>query len=179
MLQRAHLIRNGSVQARLVGGALLGLSDSLKLASEVKMTEAERNLGNAWFEEVWNKGRREAIADLLAPDAVLHEAGMDSVGPQGFYEFFDRMNAAFSDVRITIQDTISEGDRICVRWTCSCKHTGDALGHPPTQKTVHLTGITIMRIANGKLAEGWQNWDMLGMLEQIHERNRAATYVAR
>jgi hypothetical protein len=61
------------------------------LSTEAPMTEQERELGRRWFDEVWNKGRREAIAELLSPDSVLHEAGIDSKGPDGFYPLFDRL----------------------------------------------------------------------------------------
>ena len=142
------------------------------------MTELERGLGARWFEEVWNKGRREAIAEMLAPRAVLHEGDVDCVGPEGFYSLFDRLHAAFSDFRITVDDTLAEGDRVCVRWTCSCKHTGDGLGMPATGKMVHMTGISILRVAEGRLAEGWQNWDMLGLLEQIRGSERSGTYAS-
>ena len=142
------------------------------------MTELDRSLGTRWFEEVWNKGRREAIAEMFAPDGVLHEGETEAVGPEGFYLFFDRLNPALSEFRVTVHDTIAEGDQACVRWSCSCKHTGDALGMPATQKTVHVTGISIIRIANGQMVEGWQNWDMLGILEQIRESERSATYVS-
>ena len=49
------------------------------------MTDYERHLGSRWFEEVWNKGRREAIAEMLAPNAVLHEGATDTAGAEGFY----------------------------------------------------------------------------------------------
>jgi steroid delta-isomerase-like uncharacterized protein len=142
------------------------------------LTNEERNLGARWFEEVWNQQRREAIEEMMAPDAVLHEAGRDSVGPAAFHEFYDRLNSAFSNIRITVHDTIIDGDRACLRWEASLKHTGDGLGLPPTQKTIHVTGITIVRIANNKLVEAWQNWDMMGMMEQIHDKGRSATYVS-
>ena len=142
------------------------------------MTEADRGLGIRWFEEVWNRGRRSAIVEMLPPDGVLHEGETDCVGPEGFYPFFDRLNAAFSEFRVTVHDVIAEGDRACLRWTCICKHTGDGLGVPPTQKTVHVTGVSIMRVANGRIAEAWQNWDMLGMLEQIQGSSRSKTYVS-
>lgn len=142
------------------------------------MTDLDRGLGTRWFEEVWNKGRRAAIVEMLAPNAVLHEGDRDSVGPEGFYEFFDRLNAAFSEFQVTVHDTFAEGDRECVRWSCSCKHTGDALGMPATHKTVRVTGISIVRISDGRMVEGWQNWDMLGMLEQIQGSGRSATYVS-
>ncbi|HLK65290.1 MAG TPA: ester cyclase [Bryobacteraceae bacterium] len=140
------------------------------------MTDLERGLGTRWFDEVWNQGRRESIAEMLAPAAVLHEGGADCVGAEGFYPFFDRLHGAFSNFRVTVQDTIVEGDRACVRWACSCTHTGDTLGMPATHKTVHFTGISILRIADGRLVEGWQNWDMLGMLEQIQGAAKSATY---
>jgi steroid delta-isomerase-like uncharacterized protein len=142
------------------------------------MTEEERSLGKRWFETVWNEGRRNAIPEMLAPDAVLHEAGQDSVGPEGFYPLFDRMQAAMEDIHTTVHDTIAEGDQICVRCSFSGKHSGPGLGMPASGKTIHVTGITIMRIADGKAVEGWQNWDMLGLMEQIQGGTRAATYVA-
>jgi steroid delta-isomerase-like uncharacterized protein len=142
------------------------------------MTQAERELGQRWFEEVWNRGRREAIPEMLAPDGVLHEAGLDSVGPDGFYPFFDRLNATLSEIRITVHDTIAAGHRICVRWSCTGKHTGPGLGFPPTGKTVHVTGISILRVAGGMMVEGWQNWDMLGLMEQIRGGGKGATYIA-
>ena len=142
------------------------------------MTQEERNLAYSWFEEVWNKGRRDAIPELMARDAVLHEGGADSVGPDGFYPFFDRFHAALSEIHVTVHDTVAEGDRICTRWSFTGKHTGSGLGIPPTGKTVHVTGMGIIRVAGGKLVEGWQNWDMLGMLNQIQDAAKPRTYVA-
>jgi steroid delta-isomerase-like uncharacterized protein len=141
------------------------------------MTGQDRNLGTRWFDEVWNKGRREAIAEMLAPDAVLHEGGLDSVGPEGFYPLFDRIRNAFSQIQTTVHDTFAEGDRICIRWSFQAKHSGPGLGIPPSGKNVDATGITIMRIDSGKAVEGWQNWDMLGMLDQIRGGAKAPTYV--
>jgi steroid delta-isomerase-like uncharacterized protein len=142
------------------------------------MTDSARKLVVRWFDEVWNKKRREVIAEILAPDAVLHESGSDSVGPEGFYAFFDRFHAAFSDFEIVVHDTIAEDDRVCARWTCRCKHTGDALGMPATQKTIQMTGISIICVVDGRFVEGWQNWDMLGMLQQIQGAQPASTYVS-
>lgn len=142
------------------------------------MTESERDLGRRWFETVWNQGRRDAIAEMLAPDAVLHEAGEDSVGPDGFYPFFDRMHAMFSDFHVTVRDSIAEGDKICLRWSCEAKHIGAGLGLEATGATISVTGLTLLRTGNGRILEGWQNWDMLGMLEQLRGERKSATYIA-
>jgi steroid delta-isomerase-like uncharacterized protein len=141
------------------------------------MKEIDRGLGTRWFEEVWNKLRREAIAEMLAPDCEIHDGELDTRGPEGFYPFFDRMCATLSDLRITVMDNIAEGNLLCVRWVCTAKHTGDGLGVPPTGRTINVTGITIVRVADGKVVEAWQNWDMLGMMEQIKGVGKSATYI--
>jgi predicted ester cyclase len=141
------------------------------------MTESERGLGRRWFELVWNQGRREAIAELLSPDAVVHDGGTDTTGPEGFYPFYDRLRATFSKLHVHVEDTFADGDKLCVRWSCTGKHTGGGLGVAPTGVTIHVTGISILRVADGRLVEGWQNWDMLGMMEQINGMARSATFI--
>jgi steroid delta-isomerase-like uncharacterized protein len=140
------------------------------------MHEANRDVAARWFEEVWNKGRREAIAEMLSPDAVIHDGAKTGRGPEGFYPFFDRLHAACPDLRIKLEQTIVENDLVCVRWSATMNHTGDGLGMPPTGKTLETTGISIVRVAGGKLVEGWQNWDMLGLMQQIQEGDGAAAF---
>ena len=142
------------------------------------MRDEIRKVGVRWFEEVWNKGRREAIAEMLLPDAVIHDAAKDGKGPEGFYPFFDRLQAACSNIRVNVEQTIVENDLVCVRWSCTMRHTGDGLGLPATGKPLKTTGISIVRVEGDKLVEGWQNWDMLGMMEQITGGGKSATYIA-
>jgi steroid delta-isomerase-like uncharacterized protein len=142
------------------------------------MPEMNKHLAERWFEEVWNQGRREVIREMLAPDAIIQESGEAVKGPEGFYPFFDRMQAAFSDIYVTIHDAIGEANKVCTRWSCTMRHTGGGLGVHPTGKSLETTGISIVRIANGKLVAGWQNWDMLGLMQQIKGEPKAATYLA-
>ena len=141
------------------------------------MTQSERGLGQRWFEQVWNLGWREVIAEILSPNAILHDGASETIGPNGFYPFFDRMGAAFSTLRVDVVETFAEGDRICVRWSCTARHTGDGLGMAATGANIGVTGITIMRVAEEKIVEAWQNWDMLAMMEQIQGFARSATYL--
>lgn len=141
------------------------------------MTDSERDLGRRWFEEIWNMGRRETIAEILAPDAVIHDGGTDSRGPEGFYPFFDRIHASFSNMHVTIEDTFAEGDQICIRWSCAATHSGDGLGIAPTGRTISVTGISIGRVSGGRFVEAWQNWDMLGMMQQLQGGGAVGTYI--
>ena len=137
------------------------------------MTHENRKLAIRWFEEVWNQGRREVIAEMLPPDGVIFDGATASTGPDGFYPFFDRMRDTFSGMHLTIEKTIVEEDHVCVRWSCSMKHTGDGLGIKPTHKTVSITGISIIHFAHGKVVQGWQNWDMFGLMQQLQESANA------
>lgn len=131
-----------------------------------------------WFEEVWNKGRREAIEELLAPNAIFHEGKTAILGPEAFYPFFDRIQSAFSDIHISVQDAITEGEKVCVRWSGTMRHTGDGLGVPPTDEQLDISGIAIMRIDNNRIVESWQNWDKFGLRQLVSQSKLANTYMS-
>ena len=123
-----------------------------------------------WFQEVWNEGRIETVYELFAAEAVAH--GQESAegelrGPQEFERFVQKIRGAFSEIQLTVEDVFATDDKGVLRWSGVMKHTGNALGMPASGRTVRLRGITVVRFANGKIAEGWDNWDQLGMLQQI------------
>jgi steroid delta-isomerase-like uncharacterized protein len=123
-----------------------------------------------WFQEVWNEGKKETIDALLAPDGIgigELENGLPLRGPQEFAPFVERIRGAFPDIKIVIDDIFGADDKVVVRWSATMTHRGDHLGMPATGKAVKMTGITIARIANNQIVEGWDNWDQLGMLKQI------------
>ena len=75
--------------------------------------------------------------------------------------------AAFPDMKVVIDQTIEQGDKVVARWTSTMTHKGEFLGFAPTGKKAIITGTSIQRISNGKIVEGWDNWDQLGLLVQI------------
>jgi steroid delta-isomerase-like uncharacterized protein len=123
-----------------------------------------------WFKEVWNEGRVETIYELL--DEHISGWGQDVPGqeirkPADFVTFFNRIHGAFPDQKLTIEDAFGADDKVVVRWSSEMTHTGDHLGMPATKKKVHVTGITIAQIKNGKIVRGWDNWDQLALMQQI------------
>jgi steroid delta-isomerase-like uncharacterized protein len=132
--------------------------------------EKNIELMRRWFKEVWNEGKTETIHELLAPDAVgvgELEDGRPVHGPAEFIPFVNRIRGAFPDVKIQIEDAFGAGDKVVLRWSATMTHRGDHLGMPATGRPVQMTGITIARILDNKIIEGWDNWDQLGMLKQI------------
>ena len=123
-----------------------------------------------WFEEVWNKGRVEAIDEMFAEDGIAHGLGSEGeklVGPAGFKPFFEQFRGAFPDIQVVIKDTISEGDKVAARWVGKMTHQGDHLGFDASGQSAEITGMSIVRIRDGKIVEGWNNFDMMGLMQQI------------
>ena len=123
-----------------------------------------------WFEEVWNKGRAEAIEEMLAPDCIIHGLGgveADLRGPAAFKPFFARFKGAFPDIQITVEEVIADGDRCACRFTGRMTHQGDHLGVPATGRDVALEAMAVTHWRNGQIVEAWNTVDMLGMLHQI------------
>ncbi len=121
------------------------------------------------YDEVFNKGNLSAADEILAPNYSLHDPAAPKFagGRQAYKRFQARYLKAFPDHRITVEDQIAEGNKVVTRWVARGTHRGDLQGIRPTGKRVTVTGITISRISRGKIAEDWQNWDSLGLLQQL------------
>ena len=135
------------------------------------MSEDNNTLIRRWFEEVWNKGRAEAIDELFAADGVAHgladAAGGELRGPADFKIFHQRFRDSFPDFEVVVEDTISEGDRVAARCTVRGRHQGDALGFGATGQQVEFGGICIVRVSQGQIVEAWNNFDFMSMYQQL------------
>jgi steroid delta-isomerase-like uncharacterized protein len=134
---------------------------------EPAMSAENKALVSRWFEEVWTNGRAELIEELLAADSSVYGLGPDLHGAAAFKPFYAAYRTAFPDVAVRIDDVIAEGDIVAARWTATGTHQGDGLGFPATGKKVRFTGMVFVRVANGKMIEGWNSFDQLGMLQQL------------
>ena len=140
------------------------------------MSEQHQALDNVtlirrWFDEVWNQGRAEAIDELFAEEGVAHgladASGAELRGPAHFRTFHSSFREAFPGIEVMVEDTVSEGDKVAARCTVRGRHEGDTLGLRATQKPVEFTGIAIVRIADGKIVEAWNNFDFMSMYQQL------------
>jgi steroid delta-isomerase-like uncharacterized protein len=135
------------------------------------MSEHNKAFIRRWFEEVWNKGREEAIDEMFAAEAVANglvdESGQPLRGPEGFKPFFRKFREAFPEIEVIVEDAIAEGDRVAARCSVRGRHRGDALGFAATQQPVEFTGMTIARISQGKIVEAWNNFDFMTMFQQL------------
>ncbi len=132
------------------------------------------SLMERWYREVWQENKDETIYELLAPDAVLNGTNGPKEqihGPKEFAAFAEQIRSAFAPTKIVVEDSFGVDDKVVARWSATMIHNGNGLGVPATGKQVRITGTSIARIENGKIVEGWDNWDRLAMLEQIGAYN--------
>jgi steroid delta-isomerase-like uncharacterized protein len=140
--------------------------------------EENIQLMERWFQEVWNEGRIQTVYDLLAPNGVARgqRGGSSEIrGPEEFAKFVHEIRGAFPDTTLQVEDILGAGDKVVIRWSAVMTHSGAAFGVPATGKSVRTQGVTIARIKDGKIIEGWDNWDQLGLLEQIGAFQRPET----
>ena len=131
------------------------------------MSKQNKTIARKVFEEIQSQGNLALVDELVASDYVGHTPLADIHGPEGAKQFEEMLYEAFPDYQVTVEDQIAEGDKVVTRWTGRGTHQGQFQGMPPTGKQMTMSGITIFRIANGKLVEGWNNPDLLGMLQQL------------
>jgi steroid delta-isomerase-like uncharacterized protein len=119
--------------------------------------------------EAFSTGDTSAAEELIAADAVAHDPAQpeELTGPEGFKQTVELYRAAFPDLAFTIDDIFSDGEMVCTRWSSTGTHDGDLMGIPATGNQTNISGISIDRVVDGKVAESWVHWDNLGLMQQI------------
>jgi steroid delta-isomerase-like uncharacterized protein len=137
-------------------------------------SEDHKQLVRRYLEEVWSRGDVDAADAILAPDYQLrvlqgttgHEDRVTH-GTQRLKQSIAMYHQAFSNLQITPQTIVAEGDRVVVEWIARATHTGSFRGFPPTGKQLGYAGITIYRVEDGKIAEELYLGDRLGLWQQL------------
>ena len=119
--------------------------------------------------DVFNTGDMSLIDETSAPDAVGHDPanGEDLMGPEAFKGLVKMYRDAFPDLNMRVEQMISDGDFVVTRWSSRGTNSGSLGGMPPTGKFAASSGITIDKIADGKIVESWTQWDNLGLMTQL------------
>ena len=130
-------------------------------------TETNKATVRRYFEQVLNNQRHDLVEEFLAEDIELHGTGL-APGLEVVKQWLTMFAAAFPDGQNTIEDVVAEEDRVVARTTFNGTHQGEMQGIPATGKRVSGNPtITIFRLDNGKIAEGWLVSDNLGFMQQL------------
>jgi steroid delta-isomerase-like uncharacterized protein len=134
----------------------------------VSVEEKHKALVRRFHEEAWNKGNVAAVDEFMAADYVDYPipSGLPP-GTEGLKQTITTYRTAFPDLKATVDDIFAEGDRVAYRWSTRGTHLGEWLGIPPTGYHMAATGITVFRIAGGKVVEGWTSMDLSPTDEEL------------
>ena len=131
--------------------------------------EQNKVLCRRLHEEIFSKGHLDVADQIFARDAVLH--GPDwppgATAPETIKQDARTYRSAFRIDSLTRDEECAEGDLVCHYWTFTGTHIGPLGDIQPTGRQVVASGIDMFRVRNGLIVECWQQWDQMGMMQQL------------
>ena len=133
-----------------------------------QMIEKQKIFYRRYIQELFNEGQLDRAQDYVAQNYVLHNAPPSfPTGVEAIRHVVSLFRSAFPDLKITIDDLISEGNLVAARSTMRGTHRGEFFGILATQKQVVVPSLTLVRIVEGRVAESWVQNDMMGLVNQL------------
>lgn len=128
-----------------------------------------KEISRRFFEEVLSTGDWSVGEEIFAPDVVMHHPSAPEPirGYEAVKGMLSMFRAGLPDLQITVEKVIEEGDTTVSLWRARATHTADLFGIPPTDKSVNIQGVSILRFADGKIVEDTVLEDTFGMMQQL------------
>ena len=106
---------------------------------------------------IWNKGDLSLVDKLYSPDIIRHNVDIndDIVGAKAFKEYVTSLRTAYPDFNVKFEELIIKDLTGVVRWTITGTNTGPLGDLPATGKKMKISGVTIWKYVDGKVAEEW------------------------
>jgi steroid delta-isomerase-like uncharacterized protein len=129
--------------------------------------EANKALVQRYIKEAWNKGNVDVLDELYG--ANFNSGGYGDGGVGGLQAAITSYRTSFPDLHFTVEEVIAEEDKVAYRWTSRGTHHGEYDGIAPTGKPMTVTGITILRIVDGKITEDRSETNISSLREQLEQ----------
>lgn len=139
-----------------------------KYRAQAKVEEQNKALARRVMEAV-NKGDLASIKELIVPEFVEYSPST-TIAMRSLEEFIEHVkmvHRGLPDISISIEEPCAEGNIVTSRYTMSGTHQGEFLGIPPTGNKLKASGMLIFRIENGKVVELREEFDSVGLLQQL------------
>jgi steroid delta-isomerase-like uncharacterized protein len=134
-------------------------------------TERHKTLVRAALEAAFGRGELDVLDTSFTSDVTLHEPGHEPMrGRAELRRALQGLRAAFPDFQLSIQDQLAEDGRLAIRYVGQGTHQGEFLGIPATGRKISYTGMLMVRLREGRIAEFWAQPDLLGVLRQLGAR---------
>ena len=130
----------------------------------LEVIEYERN----WIDGL-NRGDVSPADKSFAPSCIIHMAGAPdpNLSVSAFKELVSGLLVAFPDFHVTIEDQVIADNKAAFRWVARGTHEGPLGDTQPTGKQAQFVGLILDHLAGDQVAERWEQWDQMGMLQQL------------
>ncbi|WP_133511002.1 ester cyclase [Candidatus Thiosymbion oneisti] len=138
--------------------------------SNEKGLEDNKELVRRCVQEVWNGGREEVIGELIHPNFRRHHprnSDFDTYGQDGCTAWVNRVRSALPDLHLAVEHLFAEGDRVVLHLLGTGTQRGPLYGVSASGTALRFTVTGVVRVAEGKIAEGWAIPDELGIRQQL------------
>ena len=130
--------------------------------------EENKQIAEKFIEEIFNKVNLENIDRFLTPDFIYHGSGGDDIsGMENFKEWVSSDHSIIPDIHFTIEESISELNRVATVWIVEGTHSKDFRGIPATHKKFETAGVSIFHFKDSKIKEAWTVVDGLNAALQV------------
>ena len=129
-------------------------------------TDSNKEAVRRFFDTIWVQHKIEKMTEFAHPNVQGNDPHFGT-SIESFTEHWKERLAAFPDVRIDVIDLVAEGDVVASRWVMTGTHKSEYMGVPASGNRVKVSGMSFDRLVDGKIAEGYDNWDVVGLLEQM------------
>src|SRR5580692_6287375 len=132
------------------------------------MSQNNAEIVRRFVDEVITEGKIDSAARYVWED-VVEQVPLPGQGPglDGLKDILRALRTGFPDIVFSIQEQITENDKVVTRFTWTGTHKGDFLGIPATGRPVSVKGVVIDRIVGGKMTDSRILMDNLGMMQQL------------
>jgi predicted ester cyclase len=129
-----------------------------------------------FYRDAWNRSIDASVDELLGEDFVIRGSlGDEAVGPDGFRAYRDKVQAAFSDFQVEVQEIVADGDRAAVRLRCTGRHDGELFGIAPTGAQIAYPAAAFFHARDGRLRAAWVLGDIDALRTQLGQSPPSGT----
>lgn len=140
---------------------VLSFPQQKSIHQQKEIMEKNKAIIQDLYEKVMNK-RDMSLLPLIVSEEYTGPEG--SKGVAGFTAPTAPLIAAFPDIQWKISSMVSDGDKVVAKWTWYGTQTGDYKNIPATGKAIHINGVAVYQLKNGKIIAGEVQTDRLGFL---------------
>ena len=126
-----------------------------------------KTISRRFFEEILSRGNVELVEQLFTGDYNAHTPIDVFEGLEGAKQFVTVLREAFPDLEVKVEEQVAEGDKVANLWRARGTHRGNFGGIPATGRKMDTNGMTMFRVADGKVLESWGFADLMSMMKQL------------